>query len=326
MPHSPTWRARVILAALLVTAAQLAHGATAGAVTTSTALSTSRLAFDSNRTGTWQVFTENLDGSSSTQLTWDPAYDSWWPKISPDRTHVLFYRTPAGTHDTDFTQTSLWVMDSTGGGVRRLLAAGAYGWALQGHAEWSPDGAHLVMFAGSSSSPQIVVTAADGTNPRVVRHREGSNLDPSWSPDGSRLLFVGCPGQVCLDSQYEVFSLRTDGTDERQLTSDAVRDHDPYFSPDGATVAWLRQTPDRSWSIFAMHADGGSKRAVVSDGIITSKPAWSLDGSRLYFHRLDPGLLRVSYALYTARLDGSGLTRLGPAQQTSDEYPVASSR
>ena len=32
-------------------------------------------------------------------LTADASFDSWWPKVSPDRSRVLFYRTPKGIHD-----------------------------------------------------------------------------------------------------------------------------------------------------------------------------------------------------------------------------------
>ncbi len=53
------------------------------------------LVYDSNRTGTYEIFTMPADGSTSTQLTDDPAWDSWWAKLSPDRTTILFYRTPA---------------------------------------------------------------------------------------------------------------------------------------------------------------------------------------------------------------------------------------
>jgi Tol biopolymer transport system component len=54
------------------------------------------------------------DSSAPRQLTDDPSLDSWWPRISPDRRTILFYRAPAGVHDLDATKVSLWAMDADG--------------------------------------------------------------------------------------------------------------------------------------------------------------------------------------------------------------------
>jgi len=66
------------------------------------------LVFDSNRTGNYEVFTMNATGGDVHQLTHDAKYDSWWARISPNRETILFYRSPKGVHDRDFSKTSLW--------------------------------------------------------------------------------------------------------------------------------------------------------------------------------------------------------------------------
>jgi hypothetical protein len=43
-----------------------------------------------------EIFVMKTDGTEATRLTTDAAYENWWPRISPDRTKVLFYRAPAG--------------------------------------------------------------------------------------------------------------------------------------------------------------------------------------------------------------------------------------
>jgi TolB protein len=294
----------------------------AGALTPTTVL------FDSNRTENWEIFA--ADGGAVSQLTDDDRFDAWWPKISPDRASILFYRTPKGVHDRDFAQTSLWVMDSDGANERQLLAPGSHGWAMHGHAEWSPDGTRLVMFGGPRHSPQIFVTAADGSNPVAVTARPGTNLDPSWSPDGASILFVGCPSAVCMPSNYEVYRMSAapaspSKTYER-LTVDGARDHDPYYSPDGSTIAWLRLA--LTWGIVRMPATGGSPQPVINDVAVSSKPGWSLDSQWIYFHRLALG--RSSFNIFKIRPDGTGLTELEPRPLIgfgpyANEYPVNSS-
>jgi len=109
---------------------------------------TGRLTFDSDRTGNHEIYALDLETLESHPLTADPTLDSWWARTSPDRSRILFYRTPRGVRDTDYTQTSLWIMDADGGNQRVLRPRGTDGWELQGHADWSPDGRELVMMGG----------------------------------------------------------------------------------------------------------------------------------------------------------------------------------
>ena len=90
-------------------------------------LLTSQLAFDSDRTGNYEIYLMNTDGSGVRALTNDRTQDSWWPRISPERARILFYRTPAGTHDGDYTKTSLWEMNADGSDSHQVIANGANG-------------------------------------------------------------------------------------------------------------------------------------------------------------------------------------------------------
>ena len=75
-----------------------------------------QLAFNSDRTGNFELFVMPAAGGEATQLTHEPAYDSWSPRVSPDRRTLLFYRTPKGVHDRDYTQAALWAVAADGTG------------------------------------------------------------------------------------------------------------------------------------------------------------------------------------------------------------------
>src|SRR5437868_155735 len=86
------------------------------------AIAADQLVFDSTRSSSnHEIFVMNRDGSSAARLTNDPAYENWWPRISPDRTRVLFYRSPAGDPE-DYSAASLWLMNADGTGVTQLRA------------------------------------------------------------------------------------------------------------------------------------------------------------------------------------------------------------
>jgi len=208
------------------------------ALPVSAPLAADRFAFDSDRTGSFEVFTAGTDGGSPVQLTSDPVYDSWSPRVSPDRRTILFYRAPAGKHDLDQSIVSLWAIAADGSGPVELRPAGLDGWVLQGHAEWAPDARTLVMFGGSRINPQIQITDALGQGPHAITDRGGTNLDPSFSPDGTQVVFVGCAQSICREPDYEIYRIPVAGGEATRLTDDSLRDQDPYFSPDGTRLAW----------------------------------------------------------------------------------------
>jgi Tol biopolymer transport system component len=177
----------------------------------------SRVFFDSNRTGNFEIFMTKSGGADAVQLTRDKAYDSFWPKPSPDRKTIVFVRAPAGVHDTNYSKVTTWIMNSGGGELKQILPLGAHGWSIQGHPEWKPDGTKIVTIGGASHNSQIFIVDPDGSHPvRVSSNgkggtRGGMNLDPSWHPDGRSLLFTGCPSFFCLPSSYEVYRVNVDG-------------------------------------------------------------------------------------------------------------------
>lgn len=290
-------------------------------------LSPDTLVFNSDRTGNHEVYTMQADGSRERQLTLDPRFDSWWARISPERRRILFYRTPKGVHDLDYAQTSLWVMNHDGSNQRLLRPKGSDGWELQGHAEWSPDGRQLAMFGGMARNSQIFISDAEGRNPRQVTQRGGMSLDPSWSPDGKTLAFVGCASFICFEKDYEIFTIPAAGGDAKQLTSNTMRDHDPYFSPDGRRIAWIAETDPNafgrgkgSWNIFTMAADGSSQRNLTNDRQINSVPRWSPDGARMYFHRFEPGH-KDRWGIFAIGPDGTGLIEITRDAPGNNEFP-----
>lgn len=284
------------------------------------------LLFASNRSGGFEIHAADLVEARPRQLTDDDRYDSWWPRISPDRTRILFYRTPRGVHDTDYSEAALWMMAADGSDATELIPPGAHGWRLQGHAEWSPDGDQLVMFGGGPADAQVYVTDVGGGSPRAVTDRPGVNIDPSWAPTGDEIVFIGCPDAECLPERFEVYRVGADGTgDARRLTDDHMRDQDPYISPDGGRIAWLTQTekgggPLGAWNIKIANVDGTDARRLTDDPNVNSKPQWAPDGSTIYFHRLVYEDSK-QFKLWRIGVDGAGLEPVFDDQPGVNEFP-----
>ena len=135
-----------------------------------------------------------------TWLTRNPFAGFWdaEPDVSPDGSRIVFVRVRelqelGGTRNL----AALFVVGADGTGLRRLTS-----WATDaGTPAWSPDGTriafdsadHAVGSAGGRET-RIELIRADGSN-RVVLDQPAYSAAywPTWSPDGSRLVFTGLP-------------------------------------------------------------------------------------------------------------------------------------
>ncbi len=146
----------------------------------------------------------------------------------------------------------------------------------------------------------IVIEDPDGRNPVRITHGFAINGTPSWSPDGRLLVFSG---QRSLN--WDLYVIDSDGTGLQRLTT-RPGDFQPGWSPDGTTIAFVRQ------GIYVMTADGSGVRRIshgpAHGSVIESGPAWSPDGRRILFVR---GNRTTGHTdLYVMRSDGSHLRRL----------------
>ncbi|MFN8036720.1 MAG: hypothetical protein U0V73_12370 [Acidimicrobiia bacterium] len=271
--------------------------------------------YDSAATGNWEIYRRDLRTNVVTQLTRDGRYDSWWARPSPDGTRMVFVRTPAGVHDTDYAKTSVWAADIDGGNVHQIVANGQYG-ALLGHPDWSPDGTRLVMVAGVYG---IAVTDPEG---RIV-HRVAYGIDPVWTPDGKRILYIACRSGVvsppCSHDQWRVWIVNEDGSSAHLLVDVAGQANDPRMSPDGSKIAWETWGGGLVWNLWVADADGGNPHVMFSDGWGNSCPVWVSD-HELVFYKTQP-LVHAGFGLWKVRDDGTGLSWLSPGQAGNAEMP-----
>ncbi len=146
---------------------------------------------------------------------------------------------------------------------------------------------------------------ADGTGVRQLTAQETPEVEPAWSPDGSRLAFTSTG-----NGDREIYVMNADGTDQRRLTDDlGVYGGKASWSPDGQQITY--QADDRTGyngGIFAMNADGSGQHRLPSvSNLWHCGPAWSPDGQQVAFG----GVIGGSQGyLYVMNLDGSGQQQL----------------
>ncbi len=142
------------------------------------------LAMDGNS----EIYTMDRRGENKQRLTRTSAVDSS-PNWSPDGRQIVF------TSNRGYGQ-QLYIMDKDGWGMRRLTQMGT-GYNYNDGGVWSPDGRKIAFSCRYRGRFEIaVVNAADGEGFQMLTNSAGhvsgseGNQDPSWSPDGSRIVFT----------------------------------------------------------------------------------------------------------------------------------------
>lgn len=75
--------------------------------------------------------------------------------------------------------------------------------------------------------------------------------------------FPGQNGRIAFssDRDYEIYTMRPDGTDMRKLTNNTISDYYPAWSADGTKMVFTKRF-DSANNIFIMDTDGKNKRRV----------------------------------------------------------------
>lgn len=169
---------------------------------------------------------------------------------------------------------------------------------------------------------QIYLTGILEDEAIQITNMPGGACQPSWSPDGARLVFTS-PCGIKKDSYQgsDLYIINADGSGLEQLpSSPGGGDFEPAWSPDGQYIAFTSMR-DGYMQIYSYTVADGSVRRLVNTKLNknTRQPAWSPDGKKIVYtyQRIS------SYELWMMSALGSNETQLFTSGDTlSNIYPV----
>jgi dipeptidyl aminopeptidase/acylaminoacyl peptidase len=253
----------------------------------------------------WQ-FTTGSDSASS-------------PRWSPDGSQLGFLssRPQPGAAASEAATAQVYALSMGGGEARRLtgLKNGAASF------QWSPDGTRLACTSRTGPSDDQkgnkdrsdvrhyfhpsykfndtgwfddrrshiwVINLKTGAEKQITEGQDWNDLDPEWSPDGTRLAFVSDrTGRAYDDSRNtDVWVISANGGALTKISDHDEADNTPRWSPDGKTIAFIGTVHEgdhpKIW--IAPAAGGQASRAADRElDLIPSRIQWADDGKSLLF-------------------------------------------
>jgi Tol biopolymer transport system component len=213
----------------------------------------STIAFASKRSGSFDLYAMDADGTGTRRLT-STKEDDGQPTWSPDGDRIAFARG---------TPSRVFVMDADGSGAHRLTDEQAD----EAEPAWSPDGRWIayVRRAPGSSIRELWLAHPDGSQGRRLTRLRGVAQAPAWSPDGRRIVFSA----NVTGKGFDVYTIGVDGKGVRLMTS---RDDsfEPAWSPDGKTIAF-----SAGGALYLLDVANGEERMLTDPDNNDSSPAWA---------------------------------------------------
>jgi TolB protein len=105
------------------------------------------------------------------------------------------------------------------------------------------------------------------------------------SATGERIAFA-----AYRNGQWDIYSLKPDGTDPRQITNDPFDDTDPAYSPDGTKIAFASRR-DNNWDLYLLDLLTGAETRLTDSPHYDGAPTWSPDGESLAYESYHNGNL-----------------------------------
>jgi Tol biopolymer transport system component len=142
--------------------------------------------------------------------------------------------------------------------------------------------------------------------------------------------FLGKNGRIAFIQGPDVYSMKSNGIDVKQLTNLGPDNFAlyPAWSPDGQQIVFVEYlAPDFVGQLWLMDRNGGNQHRLLNDsGFADEHPSFSPDGNYVVFSRARaPVCFDVPCQIYRVGVDGSGLKRLTEFNlQTIDRNPAYS--
>jgi TolB protein len=256
-----------------------------------------------------QMFTMNADGSG-VRLVSTGRGRTTCGYFYPDGKHILYASThassPACPPRPDYSQGYVWAVYSS----YRIYYATDEGKIVKDLTPWRgynaeatlpADGSKIVFTSSRDGDLDIYTMNANGSDVRRLTHELGYDGGPFFSPDGRWIVYRAhhptladevaryrslLARDLVSPLEMDLYVMRADGSDARQITHLAGASFAPAFFPDDRRIIFASNYPAPATSEFELYAfnqDESHLEQITFTGGFNAFPMFSPDGRQLVF-------------------------------------------
>ena len=171
--------------------------------------------------------------------------------------------------------------------------------AQQELGSWSPDGEWIVFAVLGGEREGIHRKNPGGVD--EVQLTENADTNPVYSPDGRFIAFISTRNS----EESEIYVMKEDGEDEKNVTLKPGSDFDFDWSPDSKSLVFVTDR-DGNPEIYVVSVEGDDPTRLTTNNSLESSPRFSRDGGSILFVSNSDG----DSDIFLMRRDGSSQTRI----------------
>jgi Tol biopolymer transport system component len=257
-----------------------------------------------------QIYVMNTDGSGAHMVSTGKGRTTC-SYFFPDGKHILYSSTHAASPDCppppDWSKGYRWAVYPT----YEIYAANADGsqphplthnQGYNAEAVVSNDGHHIVFTSTRNGDLDIYIMDADGSQVKQLTHELGYDGGPFFSRDGQWIVYRAYHPKIKAEideyqnllkqalirpGNLELWVMRADGSQKRQITHNGAANFGPYFFPDGKRVIFSSNLLEGggmgNFELFAINLDGSGLERITYSPEFDGFPMFSPDGKKLVF-------------------------------------------
>ncbi len=253
-----------------------------------------RIAFQSNRNGSYNIWIMDADGQNQREVLSGNS-DDRHPAWSPDGKKLAFDSDASGRRE-------IWIVDSDGQNPQQITSLEA----LSNFPSWSPDGARIAFYVYKNGIMDLWTVEVDGSSPQPLTSELANERrnqctfachQAAWSSDGQVIAYEG-------GDHNSIWLIDADGSNPREVVGADDNSHFPWYTSDDQ-IGYLTEhvNPDEAWTNAWLLDPVSGQVTLLLDHIRLQGPLdWSQDKTKVLFHSPRSG----NFDIYLVDLQATG--------------------
>lgn len=225
-------------------------------------------------------------------------YNEWWSDFSVIDERIFFSSDKGKS--SRFGGSEIFSMKADGSDVKQLTMTTDTTLFLI-DPDVSPNGAKVAYCydcIGKETNSEIYIMNTDGSDPINLTNHPSNDRNPSWSPNGEKLLFSSDRS-----GNYELYVLDIASGELTQITESSSNATQGDWSINDEVVFVSDEDGDKE--IIIMKLDGSNRKQLTNNTAQDVLPAWSPDGLKIAFSSYRRGNMDKG-DIYMVNGDGTG--------------------